>query len=137
MPEFLLDTLAALRIANGDPIGEPGAGALRGMGGPGAGLAVSPVTAWELAMLEQQGRIALSLAPGAWFERFCALPGVTLAEMPPSVLIASCALPGSPPADPVARILAATARAFGYTMVARDRRLLDYGAAGHVRVLGC
>ena len=137
MPEFLLDTLAMLRIANGDQIGEPGAGALRGMDGPGAGLAVSPVTAWELAMLEQQGRIALSLAPGAWFERFCALPGVTLAEMPPSVLIASCALPGAPPADPVARILAATARANGYTIMARDRRLLDYGGAGHVRVLGC
>ena len=57
--------------------------------------------------------------------------------MPPSVLIASCALPGAPPADPVARILAATARAFGYTLVARNRRLLDYGAEGHVRVLGC
>ncbi len=107
------------------------------MTGPGAGLAVSPVTAWELAMLERQGRIALSLAPGAWFERFCALPGVALAEMPPSVPIASCALPGSPPADPADRILAATARAFGYTLVTRDRLLLDYGAEGHVRVLGC
>ena len=137
MPEFLLDTFATLRIANGDAIGDPAAGALRALSGPDAGLAVSPVTAWELAMLEEQGRIALSIAPGAWFERFCALPGVALADMPPSVLIASCALPGAPPADPVARILAATARARGYTLVARDRRLLEYGAAGHVRVLGC
>ena len=137
MPEFLLDTFATIRIANGDPIGEPAAGALRAPSGPDAGLAVSPVTAWELAMLVEQGRIALSIEPGAWFGRLCALPGVTLAEMPPGVLIASRALPGSPPADPVARILAATARAHGYTMIARDRRLLDYGAAGHLRVLGC
>ena len=33
--------------------------------------------------------------------------------------------------------LAATARAFGYTLVTRDRRLLDYGAEGHVRIMGC
>ena len=137
MAEILLDTLSALRIANGDPIREPAASALRELDGPGAGVIVSPVTAWEIAMLEEQGRIALSIAPGAWFERFCALPGVTLAEMPPAVLIASCALPGTPPADPVARILAATARASGYTLATRDPRLLDYGAAGHVRVLGC
>ncbi len=137
MSSFLLDTFATLRIANGDPIREPAARALRELDGPGAGVMVSPVTAWELAMLEEQGRIALSIAPGAWFERFCALPGVTLAEMPPAVLIASCALPGAPPADPVARILAATARATGCTLVTRDRRLLDYGAAGHLRVLGC
>ena len=75
--------------------------------------------------------------PGIWFDRLCGLPGVALAEMPPAVLIASCALPGAPPADPVDRILAATARAFGHTLVTRDRRLLDYGGEGHVRVMGC
>ena len=137
MSQFLLDTRATIRIANGDPIGEPAASALRELRGPGAGLVVSPVTAWEIAMLEEQGKIALSISPEIWFDRFCTLPGVTLAEMPPSVLIASCALPGSPPADPVDRILAATARAFGYTLVTRDRHLLDYGADGHIRVMGC
>lgn len=88
-------------------------------------------------MLAAKGRIALSIDPEIWFERFRAPPGVTLAEMPPAVLMASCALPGSPPADPVDRILAATARSFGYTLVTRDRRLLDYGRSGHVRVIEC
>ena len=88
-------------------------------------------------MLAGRGKIALSLAPEVWFERFLALPGVALAAMPPAVLMASCALPGSPPADPVDRIVAATARAFGHTLVTRDRHLLAYGGDGHVRVLGC
>ena len=137
MPVYLLDTCAVVWIANGDPLREPAASALRQAYADGGGLAVSPMTAWEIAMLVAKGKIALSLAPEVWFERVLALPGVALAEMPPSVLIASCALPGEPPADPADRILAATARAFGYTLVTRDRHLLAYGGEGHVHVMGC
>ena len=137
MSGFLLDTCAVLWIANGDPIREPAAGALRDARGASGHLAVSPMTAWEIAMLAAKGRIALSIDPEIWFDRFRSAPGVTHAEMPPAVLIASCALPGSPPADPVDRILAATARSFGSTLVTRDRRLLDYGRAGHIRVIEC
>lgn len=137
MHQFLLDTCTAIWIADGRPIREPGASAMERSPEAGAQALVSPITAWEVAILVAKGRIALAMSPEIWFDRLCGLPGMTLAEMPPSVLIASCALPGSPPADPADRILAATARAFGYTLVTRDRRLLDYGAEGHVRVLGC
>ena len=137
MPVYLLDTCAVIWIANGDPLREPAASALQEAYANGGGLSVSPMTAWEVAMLAAKGRIALSLAPAVWFEHFCALPGVTLAELPPEVLIASCALPGAPPADPVDRILSATARAFGYTLVSRDRHLLAYGGDGHIRAMGC
>lgn len=137
MTVFLLDTCATVWIANGDRLREPAASALRNAHGPDARLAVSPMTAWEIAMLAAKGKIALAIGPDVWFERFCTLPGVTLAELPISVLIAAAALPGSPPADPVDRILAATARAFGYTLVTRDRHLLAYGAIGHARVMAC
>ena len=137
MSVFLLDTCAVIWIANGDPLREPAAGALQDALAHGGRLAVSPMTAWEVAMFVGKGKIALSLDPEVWFERFQALPGVALAAMPPAVLIASCALPDTPPADPVDRILAATARAFGCTLVTRDRHLLAYGAHGHVRVMGC
>lgn len=134
MNRFLLDTCTAIWIVNGERIREPGASA---MDQPCAEMLVSPITAWEFANLTAKGRIALAMNPQSWFDHLCGLPDVTLGDMPPSVLIASCALPGSPPADPADRILAATARAFGYTLVTRDRILLDYGAEGHVRVLGC
>ena len=137
MTDFLLDTCAMIRIANGDPIEEAAASALRDARGPGAPFAVSPMTAWEIAGLESEGRMAFSISPEFWFDRFCALPGVALVELPPAVLIASCSLPGSPPADPVDRILIATARAYGYTLVTRDRHLLDYGGQGHVAVMAC
>ena len=113
MPVYLLDTCAVIWIANGDPLHEPAESALREAYATGGGLAVSPMAAWEIAMLAAKGKIALSIAPEVWFDRVLALPRVALAAMPPPVLIASCALPGAPPADPVDRILAATARAFG------------------------
>ena len=134
MNALLLDTCTAIWILNGEPMREPGASA---MDLPDAEMLVSPFTAWEIATLAAKGRIALAMSPESWFERLCGLPDVTLSGMPPAVLIASCALPGSPPADPADRILAATAREYGYTLVTRDRHLLDYGAAGHLRVLRC
>ena len=137
MPVFLLDTCAVIWIANGEVLREPAASALEDAPAHGGGVFVSPMSAWEIAMLVAKGKIAISIAPEVWFERFCALPGVSLAKLPPEVLIASCALPGAPPADPVDRILAATARAFGYTLVTRDRHLLTYGEHGHVGVMAC
>jgi PIN domain nuclease of toxin-antitoxin system len=57
--------------------------------------------------------------------------------MPPELLIASSALPGAPPRDPSDRIIAATARDLGATLITRDKKLLDYGKQGYVSVVGC
>ena len=137
MTDFLLDTCAAIWIAEGHPLNEPGASELRDACERGARLMVSPITAWEIAMLAAKGRIALALDPHLWFERFCELPAVAPAAMPTSVLVASTTLPGRPPGDPADRIIIATARAFGYVLATRDAAILEYGAQGHVRVVGC
>ena len=57
--------------------------------------------------------------------------------MGPDVLIASSCLPDTPPRDPVDRILAATAREYGYRLMTRERPLLDYATQGHVQALAC
>ena len=57
--------------------------------------------------------------------------------MGPEVLIASSFLPDTPPRDPVDRILAATAREYGYRLMTRDRPLLDYATQEHVQALAC
>jgi PIN domain nuclease of toxin-antitoxin system len=98
---------------------------------------VSPMTAWEIGLLNARGRLAMSMSPQAWFEAFLKTPGVTLAELSVSILIASSFLPGSPPRDPADRIIAATAREHGLRLVTRDRILLDYGDKGHLDILAC
>ena len=137
MSGLLLDTCAVIWIAHGDPLREPAASELPEAYERGIPLLVSPITAWEVAMLVAKSRMALALDPALWFERFCDLPGVTLAAMPPSVLVASTTLPGQPPGDPADRRLIATARAFGYVVVTRDEKILKYGAHGHVQVMAC
>lgn len=98
---------------------------------------ISPITAWEVGMLTSRGRLQLLIRPERWFSNLFEVPGVHLAEMSPDVLIASSNLPGKPPKDPTDRIMAATARELGATLITRDRALLDYGAQGHVAVLEC
>ena len=137
MTEFLLDTCAVIWTAHNDPLREPAATRLQDAYRDGGRLFVSPITAWEIAMLVAKGKIALALDPDLWFQRFCELPSVTLAAMPTSVLVASTCLPGTPPNDPADRIIIATARAFGYVLATRDAKILDYGARGHVRVVEC
>jgi PIN domain nuclease of toxin-antitoxin system len=57
--------------------------------------------------------------------------------MPPTLLIASAFLPGSPPRDPADRIIAATARAHDLEIVTRDSELIPYAKAGHVMTIAC
>jgi len=60
-----------------------------------------------------------------------------LASLSPELLIAASFLPGAPPRDFADRIIAATARDLGATLMTRDRALVNYGAQGHVSVLAC
>jgi PIN domain nuclease of toxin-antitoxin system len=39
--------------------------------------------------------------------------------------------------DPADRFLVATARHLGIPLVTRDKRILEYAAAGHLRVVKC
>jgi PIN domain nuclease of toxin-antitoxin system len=98
---------------------------------------ISPISAWEVGLLASRGRIQLLITPQRWFARLFESRGVRLAEMSPDVLVASSFLPGKPPGDPADRIIAATARDLGATLITRDRALLGYGKQGHLSVVGC
>jgi PIN domain nuclease of toxin-antitoxin system len=133
----LLDTCAAIWLMNGDPITAESRASISAAQGGNLGVYVSPMTAWELATLAAKNRLHLTLSPDAWFDGLLALAGVRLAAMPPRVLIASTMLPGGPPKDRVDRIIAATGRAFGYTIITRDGDLMLYARAGHIEAIGC
>ncbi|RVT86698.1 type II toxin-antitoxin system VapC family toxin [Rhodobacteraceae bacterium CCMM004] len=137
MTAFLLDTCAVIWTAQGDTLDARAQTALAGAYSDGSTIWVSPISAWEIGLLAARGRIGLSLRPKAWFDAVLAQPGVGLALMSPEVLIDSSSLPGTPPNDPADRIILATARELGLTVVTRDARILDYADAGHVRALPC
>ena len=99
-------------------------------------LMVSPITAWEVGMLVAKGRLALTMSPQDWF-RAALDAGIELAELTPEILIGSSSLPGPPLRDPADRIIAATARRFGYRLMTRDRPLLAFAESGQVAAIPC
>lgn len=133
----LLDTCAALWLMGGDAMSDGSRAAIRGARAANLGVYVSPITAWEIGTLTAKGRLQLTLSPEVWFETLLALAGVRLAALTPTILLASTALPGSPPTDPADRIIVATARIHGHIIITRDRKLLAYGQEGHIRVKAC
>ena len=122
---------------NGDPLSPESRAAIAAAQSQNIGVFVSPISAWEIGTLSARNRIQLAQPPEVWFDKLLALPDVRLAPMPPSILIASNFLPGSPPRDPADRIIAATARAYGHTLVTRNGELTSYANAGHIDLIAC
>jgi len=134
---LLWDTCAAIWIYEKARLSQAALDAMSAAYREGVPSYISPITAWEIGMLTSRGRLQLLIKAERWFANLFQVPGVQLADMSPDLLIASSYLPGKPPRDPTDRIIAATARDLGATLVTRDRALLDYGAQGYVAVLEC
>jgi PIN domain nuclease of toxin-antitoxin system len=133
---LLLDTCAMIWAAE-DTLPPAAAERLTGAFNQGLPVMISPISAWEFGLLVAKARYLTSVPPLRWMERVLRSPGVQLAPMPFEVLIASSFLPGEPPHDPADRIIAATARENGYTVMTRDRALLAYARAGHLQAVAC
>ena len=131
----LLDTHAWVWLLNGsDHLGPRAIKAIRRSLADGAVL-VSAISPWEVAMLVSKGRLALDRDVGEWVQAALSLPGIRLEPLSPEVAVASTRLPGTIHGDPADRMIAATARHLGSTLITADLLLLDYGKSGHIKTL--
>jgi PIN domain nuclease of toxin-antitoxin system len=136
MSPLLLDTNAAIWLSR-DELKASASEKLDEAARAGVATWLSPITAWEVGLLVSHNRLSLGATPQRWFARLLSIPNVRLAELSPDILIASSFLPGKPPRDPADRILLATARDLGATLITRDRWLLKYGEDGQVSTIEC
>jgi PIN domain nuclease of toxin-antitoxin system len=137
MSPLLLDTHTAIWLVGNERIAREAEEAINAVHETNGTLLVSPITAWEVGLLVSLKRVDLLATPQRWFARLLAIPNVRPAELSPDILIASSFLPGRPPRDPADRILLATARDLGATLVTRDRLILKYGEEGQVSTIAC
>ena len=135
-PSLLLDTCAVIWLFNRSSMSEASRAAIS-QAATERRLFVSPFTGWEVATLVRKGKIALNMPPKLWFGHVAQHSAITLAVLDHDALIESCFLPAEPPGDPADRIIIATARQSGFTIVTRDRPILDYAKQGHVRAMPC
>lgn len=132
MSELLLDTCAVLWLTQGIEIKAAARAAIVEQK-----LYVSPISVWEIANLARKNRIALTMPVAAWFKQAVDKMEAGMPHLTVDILAGSCFLPGAPPPDPADRIIIATARANGFTIMTRDHAILNYSRAGHVRTLAC
>ncbi len=137
LPPLLLDTHAAIWITEDQPLASAAVEAIDAAYRGESKVFVSAITAWEVGLLVSRNRLSLIARPELWFQRLLAIPGMRLADLSPNILFASSFLPGTPPRDPADRILLATARDLGATLITRDRLLLKYGEDGQVSTIPC
>lgn len=101
-------------------------------------LLLSPISALEIGLLVQRGRLVLSQDVRAYVQTIFTMSGVQTAPLTAEIALASTMLPGSLHADPFDRILVATAAAFGAHLVTRDAEILAYAARSkHIRCVRC
>src|ERR1035441_9607063 len=84
-------------------------------------IAVSAITPWEIALLVNKNRMKLGADVLDWIRNALAKPGVRLVPLEPEISVASTRLPFEMHADPADRILVATARFLGATLVTADQ----------------
>jgi len=95
------------------------------------------MSAWEIGILISKGRLPTTKDAVSWFQDAVDMIGAQTADVSLQALVVSSFLPRPVHNDPADRILIATARENDLTIITRDRAILSYGAAGHVRTLAC
>ncbi len=100
-----------------------------------ARLGVSAISVWEVGMLEARGRIQLQKTCIDWVREALSAPKLSLLPLTPEIAIESSRLPGTIHGDPSDRILAATSRLTGASLVTKDRQLLIYGQQSFISVI--
>ncbi|HET6613050.1 MAG TPA: type II toxin-antitoxin system VapC family toxin [Kofleriaceae bacterium] len=88
-------------------------------------LLISTISLWEIATLCSLGRLQLDLPLRDWLERAAAPPLVRQVTISPAIAAEVLALPDSFHRDPGDRILVATARVLGATLLTSDRKIIE------------
>lgn len=91
----------------------------------GSPLLVSDISLWEVATLHSLGRIQLRMPLRTWLDKAVAPPLVRRHGVSPAIAAELATLSESFQRDPADRIIVATARVFGATLLTHDRRIID------------
>lgn len=85
------------------------------------GLAISAMTLWELAYLFARGRIQGTGTVEASVRAFS--EGIVVRPITAEIAVLATQFPDDYPGDPVDRLIGATARAEGLTLITRDENI--------------
>jgi PIN domain nuclease of toxin-antitoxin system len=95
-------------------------------------ILVSSISAWEIAMLVDRNRLALSMDVAAWITAVTRIENLRFVPVDNPIALDSVTLPGTFHPDPADRIIVATARKHAAPLLTRDKKIQDYA---HVQTI--
>ncbi|RLA38963.1 MAG: type II toxin-antitoxin system VapC family toxin [Gammaproteobacteria bacterium] len=98
-------------------------------------LQLSVMSIWEISLLAAKESIHLGQPTTDWVAKALSLKGLQLTQLTPEIAIESNQLPGNFHPDPVDRMLVATARCMGFTLLTRDKAILKYAGQGYLAAI--
>jgi PIN domain nuclease of toxin-antitoxin system len=125
---LVLDTNVFLRWNDSpDRLSKEQRRALKGIG-PEKTAYIADVTLWELANLASAGRLKFKLPLREWFELALERPHLEVHPITPAVACEVASLGNGLHKDPADRIIVATARVLGASLLTTDQLIIDSGA---------
>jgi PIN domain nuclease of toxin-antitoxin system len=134
-PPLLLDTHVWIWLMEGSERLSPAVVRAIEEAGQEGSVRIHPLSVWEVGTLVRKGRLSLAGPVERWVEEALAVEGVTLTPLTSAMALEAAALPDPFPGDPVDRMLVATARILGATLVTADRRIREGAGALGVDVM--
>jgi PIN domain nuclease of toxin-antitoxin system len=95
-------------------------------------IVVSAISAWEVAMLVERGRLVLTMDVNTWLVTVAKIDAVRMMPVDADIAIKSVNLPGEFHKDPADRMIVTTARTLAAPLVTRDQKIRAYP---HVRTI--
>lgn len=128
---IVLDTHVLIWWVNGDSqLSEPAVDAIDSALSEQRLVMISAITAWEIAMLVEKGRLLLTMDLDEWLDTVDSIEGVEWIPVTRQVAVDSVNLPGAFHQDPADRLIVALARHENADLITADGRIQAYP---HVR----
>ena len=89
------------------------------------GISVASISLWELAMLFAHGRLRAPGTVESGVRSVVEKTGIIIHEVTPEIAALATMFSETYPPDPADRLIGATARSLGLTLITRDQRIRD------------
>jgi PIN domain nuclease of toxin-antitoxin system len=98
-------------------------------------LLVCSISLWEIAMLKSKRRINIYEPIRDFLESITNIDGLSVKDISTEVAAESVQLMDDFHGDPADRIIVATAKCHGATLLTRDQKILTWASLGHIKSL--
>ena len=124
---IVIDTHVLIWWVNGDQsLSETAAKIIKETLVSGSEVIISSISAWEISMLIEKGRLILSMDVERWLDEVSQIDGVRFIAVDNEIGIKSTVLPGEFHKDPADRMIVATARKLAVPLVTADEKMIHY-----------